>query len=74
MRAIGHCAVMLDGKEIGHVYRDGSGDQIYEYRGDAVGAYGLTWVAARDRRDIVNRLEESLIEAARLKRKKGELL
>jgi hypothetical protein len=74
MKAAGHCAVMIDGVPVGFIYKDSSGKQHYEYRGEAIGGYGLTWVAATDKRDVVNRLEESLTEAARLKRQQSELL
>jgi hypothetical protein len=44
------------------------GVTLYEYRGRPVGAYELEWVAGRDRRDVIGRLEESLREEERIKR------
>ena len=66
--------VMLDGEEVGFIYKDAGGTEHYEYRGKGIGAYQLQWVAARDKRDVINRLEVSLKEEARLKASGGGLL
>lgn len=67
MKALHHCDVLLNNKKVGRIYAgDAGGFSLYEFRGGPLGAYGLEWVASRDRRDVINRLEESLVEERRL--------
>ena len=60
MQAASHCAVLLDGKQVGFIYRDKASLGHYEYRGEPVGKYQLTWIAARAAENVVTRLQESL--------------
>lgn len=60
MQAASHCAVLLDGEQVGFIYRDKGTLGHYEYRGKPVGKFGLTWIAARAAENVVTRLQESL--------------
>lgn len=42
---------------MGYVYQVREG---YEYRGKAIGAYRMEWVARSDKRDLITVLEQSL--------------
>ena len=73
MRAAHHCEISINGQIVGKIYAGNvAGETLYEYRGRPVGAHELEWVAARDRRDVIGRLEESLAEADRLRRSEQE--
>lgn len=60
LRAEHHCQVMVDGEVMGLLYGM-EGGKFYEYRGKAIGLYGLEWVGANDGRVVVARLSESLV-------------
>ena len=57
MKADHHCKVFVDGELKGHLYR---GQGVYEYRGQPVGGYELSWVCRIDKRDVVRNLVDSL--------------
>lgn len=59
-----HCELRIDDELMGYIYQVREG---YEYRGKAVGAYEMEWVARSDKRDLIDALEGSL--AAVKKRK-----
>lgn len=67
-----HCVVRVNGEEKGKLYALGEGE-FYEYRGEGIGKYELSWVGCRDKRKVVERLNESL-DAELLERRKVEMV
>ena len=52
-----HCELRVGETVMGYVYQVREG---YEYRGKAIGAYRMEWVARSDKRDLITVLEQSL--------------
>jgi hypothetical protein len=61
LKAADHCRVFLDGCEVGAVFVVKSGGHVsYEYRGEALGAYGIEWLSTASSEELERRLRESV--------------